>query len=104
MFFDLTDSVHVPHPKLIPNTNNPQIGDRLEISPESFMIMDVMAKIIAYSGGAILNIDYGGAGPFVDSIRAIKNHKYIPSPYFWQVPGTCDLSAHVAFSPLAAYA
>lgn len=66
--------------------------------------MDMMAKIIKLTGGAILNIDYGGNGPFVDSIRAIKNHKYIPAPYYWQIPGMCDLSAHVAFSALAQYA
>ena len=66
--------------------------------------MDMMAKMIGYSGGGILNIDYGGKGPFVDSIRAIKNHKYIPAPHYWQIPGMCDLSAHVAFSPLAQYA
>ena len=39
--------------------------------------MDMMAKVIKITGGAILNIDYGGNGPFSDSIRAIKNHKYI---------------------------
>lgn len=66
--------------------------------------MDMMAKMIKITGGAILNIDYGGNGPFSDSIRAIKNHKYIPSPHYWQVPGACDLSAHVAFSPLAQFA
>lgn len=64
----------------------------------------MMAKMIRLSGGAILNVDYGGVGPFSDSIRAIKNHKYIPSPYFWQIPGVCDLSAHVGFNALAQYA
>lgn len=49
--------------------------------------MDLLAKIIQKHGGAILNIDYGGEGAFVDSVRAIKDHKYIPSPYFWQIPG-----------------
>ena len=66
--------------------------------------MDMMAKMIKLTGGAIVNIDYGGNGPFVDSIRAIKNHKYIPAPYYWQIPGACDHSAHVAFSSLAQYA
>jgi len=66
--------------------------------------MDMMAKMIKITGGAILNIDYGGKGPFVDSIRAIKSHKYIPAPHYWSLPGVCDLSAHVAFSALAQYA
>ena len=87
-----------------PSAANPELGDRIELSPESLLTMDMMAKIIRYSGGAILNIDYGGQGPFVDSIRAIKEHKFVPSPHFWQIPGTCDLSAHVAFSSLAQYA
>ena len=57
--------------------DKPEVGDRIEISPESLLHIDMMAKMIRYSGGAILNIDYGGNGPFVDSIRAIKNHKYL---------------------------
>ena len=64
----------------------------------------MMAKMMRYSGGAILNIDYGGNGPFSNSIRAIKNHKFVPEPHFWQIPGACDLSAHVPFSTLARYA
>jgi SAM-dependent MidA family methyltransferase len=59
--------------------------------------MDMMAQIIKKTGGAILNIDYGAHAAYSDSIRAIKNHKYIPAPYFWQIPGKCDLSAHVNF-------
>lgn len=66
--------------------------------------MDLLAKIISKHGGAILNTDYGDEGVFSDSIRAIKNHKYIPSPYFWQMPGECDLSAYVNFSALAEFA
>jgi SAM-dependent MidA family methyltransferase len=66
--------------------------------------MDLMAKMIKMGGGGILNIDYGGFGPYHDSIRAIKDHKYIKSPYFWELPGTYDLSAYVPFTALAQYA
>ncbi len=68
------------------------------------MIADTVGKIIGKFGGCMLNIDYGDEGSFTDSIRAIKDHKYIPSPYFWQVPGTCDLSAYVNFASLGYFA
>ena len=38
-----------------------------------------MAKMINKSGGAIINVDYGDDGYFNDSIRGIKNHKYVES-------------------------
>lgn len=60
-----------------------------------------MAKMINKSGGAIINVDYGDDGYFNDSIRGIKNHKYVPHPYFWQLPGECDISAYVNFKSLA---
>lgn len=66
--------------------------------------MDLLAKVIQKHGGAIINIDYGDEGAFVDSVRAIKDHKYIPAPYFWQMPGECDLSAYVNFGALAQFA
>jgi NADH dehydrogenase [ubiquinone] 1 alpha subcomplex assembly factor 7 len=66
--------------------------------------MDMMAKMVRSSGGAILNIDYGDKGPFSDSIRAIKSHRFVPGPHFWQIPGECDLSAHVPFGVLARHA
>lgn len=74
------------------------------MSPIGLLAMDLMAKTIQQSGGAIINVDYGEEGAFSDSIRAIKDHKYIPSPYFWQMPGKCDLSAYVNFSAMAEFA
>ena len=49
--------------------------------------MDLMAKMINKYGGCILNVDYGDDGHFHDSIRGIKEHKFVPSPYLWQIPG-----------------
>ena len=74
------------------------------MSPTSLLTFDLMAKIVNRFGGCIVNVDYGDEGAFSDSIRAIKDHKYIPSPYFWQIPGECDLSAYVNFSALATFA
>lgn len=81
-----------------------KVGEEVEISPISMLTMDLLSKTIEKYGGAILNVDYGDEGAFSDSIRAIKDHKYIPSPYFWQIPGECDLSAYVNFSSLASFA
>ena len=66
--------------------------------------MDSMSKLLLHSKGAILNIDYGAESCFDNSIRAIKNHKFIPSPYYWDMPGKCDLSAYVNFAALAQFA
>lgn len=63
-----------------------------------------MCKLLLHTKGAILNIDYGGQVNYSNSIRAIKNHKFIPHPYFWQIPGKCDLSAYVNFAGLADFA
>lgn len=89
---------------MTPNIPNAKIGDTFEISPESLLQIDLMSKMINSYGGCIFNCDYGEEGSFGDSIRAIKDHKYIPSPYFWQIPGECDLSAYVNFSSLKYFA
>lgn len=102
--FELEVSSELFPEKMSPVIDNPQIGQELEISPLSLLNMDLMAKMMNKTGGCIINIDYGEDGMFSDSIRAIKDHKYIPSPYFWQVPGECDLSAYVNFAALASFA
>ena len=72
---------------MTPNIPDAKVGDLFEISPESLLQIDMMSKVISRSGGCILNVDYGEDGSFNDSIRAIKDHKYVPAPYFWQIPG-----------------
>lgn len=72
---------------MTPNLPDTKIGDTFEISPESLLQIDLMSKMVNNYGGCILNIDYGEEGYFQDSIRAIKDHKFIPSPHFWQLPG-----------------
>ena len=104
MFFDLQVSSNPLSEKLTPQIESPQLGQEVEISPESLLSVDLMAKIINRFGGCIINVDYGDDGMFSDSIRAIKDHKYIPAPYFWQVPGLCDISAYVNFGSLAHFA
>jgi NADH dehydrogenase [ubiquinone] 1 alpha subcomplex assembly factor 7 len=104
LFFDFAESSKPLLEKLIPIVENIKVGDEIEMSYNSLMTMDLLSKIVSRSGGAIMNIDYGNDGAFSDSIRAIKEHKYVPSPYFWQIPGECDLSAYVNFSALGQFA
>lgn len=46
--------------KLTPTVKDPKVGDVLEISPESLITVDTIAKMITKYGGCLLNIDYGG--------------------------------------------
>jgi SAM-dependent MidA family methyltransferase len=66
--------------------------------------MDTLAKLVLNNRGAVLNIDYGANSVFSNSIRAIKQHKFVPQPYFWSLPGKCDISAYVNFRSLAHFA
>jgi hypothetical protein len=45
--------------KLRPTIKDPQIGEKIEVSHESLITMDTMAKLLLHTKGAILNIDYG---------------------------------------------
>lgn len=66
--------------------------------------METLARMVAKDDGAVLTIDYGNDHSHSDSIRAIREHHYVPSDHWLELPGMCDLSAYVDFSALAAYA
>lgn len=68
------------------------------------MTMETISQIISQSNGVILNIDYGNNFAHSDSIRAIRDHKYVPFPQWVNLPGLCDLSAYVDFSSLQQFA
>ena len=74
---------------------NPKIGDRIEISPDSWTTTTNIAKRIGQAGGAALLIDYGENQATADSFRAIKAHKF---QHALATPGTADLSADVNFA------
>lgn len=101
---ELRNSSHNPPSFLVPQKEGAKVGEVVEVSPEGLLTIDSMAKTIKSAGGAILNVDYGEDGVFSDSVRAIKDHKYVPSPHFWQMPGLCDLSAYVNFAALGQFA
>jgi len=74
---------------------NPKIGDRVEISPDSWAVVSELAERLHDHGGAALIIDYGEETHIADSLRAIKSHKF-QHPLL--NPGNADLSADVNFS------
>eukprot|EP00842_Homolaphlyctis_polyrhiza_P005185 jgi/Hompol1/5668/HPOL_004636-RA len=75
-----------------------QIGDRVEIAPDSIDTAQILAQRLVSDGGAALWVDYGRNHPVGDSLRGIAKHKFV-SPL--SMPGECDLSADVDFSALA---
>lgn len=80
---------------------NLKFGDTIEVSPKSLITMNGFAEIISKVGGGMLAIDYGDYHAFTNSIRGIKNHKFVPYESLLETPGECDLSAYVNFMALA---
>ena len=76
-------------------------GDVVETCPAAVPILTGIACRIAAHGGAALVIDYGHWRSLGDTFQAVKAHEYC-DPF--AAPGEADLTAHVAFEPLAAAA
>ncbi|KAI9486198.1 MAG: S-adenosyl-L-methionine-dependent methyltransferase [Benjaminiella poitrasii] len=72
-----------------------KVGDRFEVSPDSWGVMSKIANYVERNGGTGLVIDYGQDRIQGDTLRAIKNHQIV---YPWSDPGSADLSADVDFS------
>lgn len=75
----------------------PKEEDCIETSPDSFIVGKEMSSRIAKEGGAALIIDYGHDRPSQDSLRGIKDHKFVN---VLMEPGEVDLSAFVDFAAL----
>ncbi|CAH1765813.1 10323_t:CDS:2, partial [Entrophospora sp. SA101] len=101
--FSLSNSSFCPRPsssttKSALNFDKFKIGDKIEISPESFKTAKQISKYIGHNkGGAALLIDYGQDFIQGDTLRAIRNHKFI-NPM--SSPGEVDLSVDVNFQYL----
>jgi NADH dehydrogenase [ubiquinone] 1 alpha subcomplex assembly factor 7 len=78
--------------------NPPSDPGRLEVCPDAQASMQTIAKVVAKNSGVALVIDYGQFGPSVDSLRAIRNHKFVD---LFEPAGECDLSANVDFRMLS---
>jgi NADH dehydrogenase [ubiquinone] 1 alpha subcomplex assembly factor 7 len=75
-------------------------GDMIEISPHSQSLVTDMAELISATKGQGLIIDYGEDQALSNSIRAIKNHKYLSENEMMRTPGKADVSAYVNFRAL----
>lgn len=73
-------------------------GDVVETCPAAAPILGEIARRIAAHGGAALVIDYGHWRSLGDTFQAVRAHEYC-DPF--AAPGAADLTAHVAFEPLA---
>jgi SAM-dependent MidA family methyltransferase len=85
-------------PKTTPRYDNLPINSEIEVSPESHSYMYEMAGIIKSGDiGAGLVIDYGTTTIPINSLRGIKDHKFV-NPFI--DVGEVDLSIDVDFSSL----
>ncbi|GMM31158.1 hypothetical protein DAMA08_039030 [Martiniozyma asiatica (nom. inval.)] len=86
-------------PKTTPRYEKLAVTSEIEISPESHSYMYEMANIVKSSDvGAGLIIDYGTITIPINSLRGIKDHKFV-NPL--SEPGEVDLSIDVDFGNLA---
>jgi SAM-dependent MidA family methyltransferase len=75
-----------------------QDGDIVEIGPGAPAFVARVAAQIAARGGVAIFIDYGNWRSLGDTFQALRAHR--PENPF-ATPGMADLTAHVAFEPLA---
>lgn len=74
------------------------VGSIVEVAPARTVVAQAVGERIGASGGAMLVIDYGFAGPAVgDTLQAVKAHAYAD---VLAEPGTADLTSHVDFGAL----
>ena len=73
-------------------------GDVVEICPAAGPVMAGIGQRIAAHGGLGLIIDYGNWTSLGDTFQAMKAHRFTDP---CTEPGEADLTAHVAFEPLA---
>ncbi|CAG8454246.1 4421_t:CDS:2 [Ambispora leptoticha] len=72
-------------------------GDRIEIAPDAWRIANQIAKSVNLNGGSCLIIDYGKNFAQGNTLRAIKQHRFVD---LMSSPGEADLSADVNFKLL----
>ncbi len=66
-------------------------------APAEAIASEIGRRVAAY-GGAALIVDYGGAESIGDTFQAVAAHRHVDP---LADPGAADLTAHVAFGPLA---
>ncbi|KAJ3298151.1 hypothetical protein HK104_011144 [Borealophlyctis nickersoniae] len=78
-----------------PRYSHCKVGDRIEVSPDSYSVMTRLAKRINEDGGAALVVDYGRDEILGSSLRGIRKHGFTDP---LSQPGESDLSTDVDFS------
>lgn len=73
-------------------------GQIVELNAPALPIAQDIGRRIGAHGGAALIIDYGDAISIGDTLQAVRHHAPID---VLATPGQADLTAHVAFAPLA---
>jgi SAM-dependent MidA family methyltransferase len=73
-------------------------GQIVEVNTPALPLAEDIGRRIATHGGAALIVDYGEAVSHGDTFQALKAHKPVDP---LACPGEADLTAHVAFAPLA---
>ncbi|RIA83546.1 S-adenosyl-L-methionine-dependent methyltransferase [Glomus cerebriforme] len=73
------------------------VGDCIEVSSDSWNITQKISNQISKFGGSALIIDYGQDYIQDNTLRAIRDHKFVHS---LSLPGYADLSVNVNFSYL----
>ena len=91
----------LPLAALAPRLADTQPGDVVETCAPAEAAIGEIAGRIARHGGAAIIIDYGDWISRGDTFQALRGHAPCDP---LQAPGKADLTAHVAFAPLAAAA
>ncbi|WP_227285110.1 SAM-dependent methyltransferase [Boseongicola sp. H5] len=73
-------------------------GHLVELNAPALPLAEEIGRRIAKDGGAALIVDYGDWESRGDTLQAVAGHGTVDS---LQDPGTADLTAHLAFGPLA---
>ncbi|WP_099826176.1 class I SAM-dependent methyltransferase [Oceaniglobus indicus] len=94
--FGLTAAVGAPDLTGRPDTV-PDGGMVETCAPATALAQDIGQRIDRF-GGVALIIDYGSDWSLGDTLQAVREHRQV-GPL--EAPGSCDLTAHVAFGPLA---
>ncbi len=89
------DGPHGPLEDRLIDTEPGQIVETC--APAEAIVADVGRRIEA-EGGAALFCDYGDWESIGDTLQAVAHHNYV-DPF--EAPGQSDVTAHVAFAPLA---
>ncbi|MEJ6394085.1 SAM-dependent methyltransferase [Gymnodinialimonas sp. 2305UL16-5] len=93
---DLIWGLAPPAPLDVADTYTP--GQIVETCAPAIAIAEEIGRRVARHGGGALIVDYGDAVSRGDTFQAVAGHAYADP---LAAPGQADLTAHVAFAPLA---